>query len=107
MRRRTMNRRDAHLDAVLRHLGAAYYDSLHGKAAPADVARAVDSVAGQVGEEPTGQPAVAGPEVGGVPVLTMGRHVAGVVSEGDLLAARDANPAAGRRRRVWPRRRPA
>ena len=33
-----MNRRDAHLDAVLRHLGAAYYDSSHGKAAQADVA---------------------------------------------------------------------
>src|SRR6516162_2433263 len=143
-----MNRRDAHLDAVLRHLGAAYYDSLHGKAAPADVARALDSVAGQVGEEPTGQPAAAGPsgstagqdrrgrwhsrvqdvmtasvvtvdritpykeiarrlaerKVGGVPVLTMGRHVAGVVSEGDLLAARDGNPAAGRRWPGWPRR---
>src|SRR5215471_15403615 len=54
LRRRAMNRRDAHLDAVLRHLGAAYYDSLHGKAAPADVARALDWVAGQVGEEPTG-----------------------------------------------------
>ena len=145
-----MNRRDAHLDAVLRHLGAAYYDSLHGKAAPADVARALDSVAGQVGEEPTGQPAAAAPngstaghkrhgrwhsrvhdvmtvsvvtvdritpykeiarrlaerKVGGVPVLTMGRHVAGVVSEGDLLAARDRNPAVGRRRLGWPSRRP-
>ena len=28
-------------------------------------------------------------KISGVPVLTMGRHVAGVVSEGDLLAARD------------------
>jgi CBS-domain-containing membrane protein len=136
-----MTRRDAHLDAMLRHLGAAYYDSLHGKAAPADVARALDSVAGQMGEQPTEQPAAAGHngfaasrkghgrwhsrvqdvmtksvvtvdritpyreiaqrlaehKVGGVPVLTMGRHVAGVVSEGDLLAARDSNPAAGRR----------
>jgi CBS domain-containing protein len=143
-----MNRRDAHLDAVLRHLGAAYYDSLHGKAAPADVARALDSVAGQIGADPAEQPAAAGPggsaagqnhrgrwhtrvrdvmtvpvvtvdritgykeiarrlaghKVGGVPVLTLGRHVAGVVSEGDLLAARDTNPAAGRRRLGWPRR---
>src|SRR5215471_6809698 len=149
MRRRAMNRRDAHLDALLRHLGAAYYDSLHGKAAPADVARALDSVAGQIGENPTGQRGAAGPggappgpkhrgrwhtrvhdvmtasvvtvdritpykeitrrlaghKVGGVPVLTLGRHVAGVVSEGDLLAARDTSPAAGRRR-GWPRRRP-
>ena len=136
-----MNRKDAHLDAMLRHLGAAYYDSLHGKAAPADVARALDSVAGQVGEEPAGQPADAGHsgstasrkghgrwhsrvqdvmttsvvtvdritpykeiarrlaehKIGGVPVLSMGRHVAGVVSEGDLLAARGGSPAAGRR----------
>jgi len=44
-------------------------------------------------------------KVGGVPVLTMGRHVAGVVSEGDLLAARDQNPAVGRRRLGWPSRR--
>jgi len=146
-----MNRRDAHLDAVLRHLGAAYYDSLHGKAAPADVARALDSVAVQVGENPAEQPAatrgngstagqnkhhgrwhsrvqdvmtasvvtvdritpykeitrrLAEHKVGGVPVLTMGRHVTGVVSEGDLLAARDRNPAPGRRRLGWPRRRP-
>jgi CBS domain-containing protein len=44
-------------------------------------------------------------KVGGVPVLTMGRHVAGVVSEGDLLAARDTHPPAGRRWLGWPRRR--
>jgi len=151
-----MNRRDAHLDAVLRHLGAAYYDSLQGRAAPADVARALESVAGRVGDKPTEPPAAAGTsaadtsaaghngstasrkrhgrwhsrvqdvmttsvmtvdritpykeiarrlaerKVGGVPVLTMGRHVAGVVSEGDLLAARDKNPKAGRRWRGWP-----
>jgi CBS domain-containing protein len=34
-------------------------------------------------------------EISGVPVLTMGRHVAGIVSEGDLLAARDHNPMTG------------
>jgi CBS domain-containing protein len=146
-----MNRRDAHLDAVLRHLGAAYYDSLHGRAAPADVARALESVAGRVGDKATEPPAAADTsaaghngstasrkhhgrwhsrvqdvmttsvvtvdritpykeiarrlaerKVGGVPVLTMGRHVAGVVSEGDLLAARDNNPKAGRRWLGWP-----
>lgn len=149
-----MTRRDAHLDGMLRHLGAAYYDSLHGKAAPADVARALDSVADHVGEKLTELPAaansatagqngssasqkrhgrwhsrvqdvmtasvvtvdritpykeiarrLAGHKVGGVPVLTVGRHVAGVVSEGDLLAARGRNPAAGRRRLGWPSRR--
>jgi CBS domain-containing protein len=146
-----MNRRDAHLDAVLRHLGAAYYDSLHGRAAPADVARALESVAGRVGDKPTEPPAAADTsaaghngstasrkrhgrwhsrvqdvmttsvmtvdritpykeiarrlaerKIGGVPVLTMGQHVAGVVSEGDLLAARDKNPKAGRRWLGWP-----
>ena len=130
-----MSRNDAHLDAMLRHLGAAYYDSLHGRAAQADVARALDSGADQLGEEFPRHPAAAstaghGPgnkhhqhhgrwhsrvrdvmttsvvtvdritpykeiarllaehRISGVPVLTMGRHVAGVVSEGDLLAAR-------------------
>jgi CBS domain-containing protein len=138
-----MSRSDAHFDAMLRHLGAAYYDSLHGRAAPSDVARAVDSVADHLGEEPVHRPAAGRPaaghkgpapppqhhgrwhsrvrdvmttsvvtvdritpykeiahllakhEISGVPVLTMGRHVAGVVSEGDLLAARDRNPMAG------------
>jgi len=140
MRRLTMSRDDAHLDAMLRHLGAAYYDSLHGRAAQADVTRALDSVAGQLREESPKYPAAAGQKepgsrhhqhhgrwhsrvrdvmttsvvtvdritsykeiarlltehgVSGMPVLTMGRHVAGVVSEGDLLAARVRN-AGGR-----------
>ena len=29
--------------------------------------------------------------ISGVPVLTMGRHVAGIVSEADLLAAEDSH----------------
>jgi CBS domain-containing protein len=145
------NRKDAHLDAMLRHLGAAYYDSLHGRAARADVTRALDSVAGHLGEEPPRHPAAAGTaaagqhgngtkhhqhhgkwhsrvrdvmttsvvtvdritpykeiarlltehQVSGMPVLTMGRHVAGVVSEGDLIAARDRNPYAGRGWARW------
>jgi hypothetical protein len=32
--------RDTYLDSMLRHLGAAYYESLHGRATAADVARA-------------------------------------------------------------------
>lgn len=138
-----MSRNDVHLDAMLRHLGAAYYDSLHGRAAQADVARALDSVAGHLGEESPKRPAAAstaaagqhGPgnkhhqhhgrwhsrvrdvmttsvvtvdritpykeiarlltehRISGMPVLTMGRHVAGVVSEGDLIAARDRTTA--------------
>jgi CBS domain-containing protein len=142
-----MSRNDVHLDAMLRHLGAAYYDSLHGRAAHADVARALDSVADHLGEEFPKHPAAASTaaagkrdpaskhhqhhgrwhsrvrdvmttsvvtvdritpykeiarlltrhRISGVPVLTMGRHVAGVVSEGDLLAAR-VRHTGGRRR---------
>ena len=46
-----MTRTDAHLDAMLRHLGAAYYESLHGRAARSDVARALDTVEEHLGEQ--------------------------------------------------------
>ena len=46
-----MTRTDTHLDAMLRHLGAAYYESLHGRAARSDVARALDTVEEQLGEQ--------------------------------------------------------
>jgi CBS domain-containing protein len=39
-----MSRREDHFDAMLRHLGAAYYQTLKGKATPSDVATALDSV---------------------------------------------------------------
>jgi CBS domain-containing protein len=134
-----MTRRDVYLDGMLRHLGAAYYESLHGRASAADVARARAAVEERLGEQSAaappagpgaGQPAAQRPPGGGrhygrwhtrvgdvmttnvvsvdritgykqiadllarhkisaVPVLIMGRHVAGVVSEADLLAARD------------------
>ena len=143
-----MSRNDAHFDAMLRHLGAAYYDSLLGRAAQADVARALDSVADHLGEQfPRPSAAVGATAAGqhdpaskhhhhhgrwhsrvrdvmttpvvtvdritpykeiagllaenrisGLPVLTMGRHVAGVVSEADLLAARVRNTGG---RRHW------
>jgi CBS domain-containing protein len=54
-----MTRADAHLDAMLRHLGAAYYESLHGRAARSDVARALDTVEEHLGEPPL--PAKRGP----------------------------------------------
>jgi CBS domain-containing protein len=51
--RDTMNtRRDDHLDAMLRHVGAAYYDSLRGRATKADVARAVHSYEDGLDEQP-------------------------------------------------------
>ncbi|HUC25478.1 MAG TPA: CBS domain-containing protein [Streptosporangiaceae bacterium] len=140
-----MTRQDVHLDAMLRHLGAAYYDSLHDRAAPDDVDRAVDQVATKLGERPAGghqqPPPPAGQtqrhpprhhgrwhsrvrdimstsvvtvdritpykeiaqllvehQISGVPVLILGRHVAGVVSEADLIAARDKDVAT---RRMW------
>ena len=139
-----MSRKDVHLDAMLRHLGAAYYDSLHGRATQPDVTRAVNQVAREMGEqavvrqvpphpragEPRHGPAqhhgrfhsrvrdimttdivavdritpfkqiawqLVHHQINGVPVLSLGRHVAGVVTEGDLIAARDKH--AGQRRR--------
>jgi CBS domain-containing protein len=133
-----MARTDIHLDARLRHLGAAYYDSLHGKATRSDVLRALDGIdehlRAQRRQAPAGATASAGmrwlphddgqPQlrhvprvrdvmtkkvvtvdrfttvseivrllsdrrISGVPVLMMGRRVAGVVSEADLLALED------------------
>lgn len=53
------SRRDDYLDAMLRNLGAAYYETLHGQAAASDVARAVDVVseaeAGHDGKTHPGQ----------------------------------------------------
>lgn len=136
-----MNRTDVHTEAMLRHLGAAYYDSLHGRASAADVSRARSAVEERLAADtpasgvPAGEPA-AGPaarrdghqhgrwhnrvrdvmtadvvtadritsykdiarllaehRVSGLPVLSMGRHVVGVVSESDLLSApRDGEP---------------
>jgi CBS domain-containing protein len=130
-----MPRTDAHFEGMLRHLGAAYYDSLHGRASQADVSRAVDSVAEHFNEDARPSPAAPAPRVAhesrtgqdagvhgwsrrvgdvmatsvvtvdrttpykeiarllaehrisGLPVLKMGREVAGVVTEADLLAA--------------------
>ena len=132
-----MARTDVHFDAMLRHLGAAYYESLHGRATRTDVARALDTVEEHLNEHsPFPGPARTsirqhrahqGPEVrhrrwarrvsdvmttsvvtvdritpyqeidrlltenriSGVPVLKIGREVAGVVTEADLLAAED------------------
>ncbi|MGP7996014.1 MAG: CBS domain-containing protein [Streptosporangiaceae bacterium] len=135
-----MTRREENLNAMLRHLGAAYYESLHGRASSADVARALDAVEEHNGDraDPTAaaRPAPAaggshlarkGPaghhgrwhqrvrdvmttkvitvdritpykeiaallaehRVSSVPVLILGRHVAGLVSEADLLRAQE------------------
>ena len=138
-REQKMTRRDVNLDAMLRHLGAAYYDSQHGRASSADVSRALDSIeekasgpardlpadsqagnGGQHSEATAHQqhygrwhhrvrdvmtaPVVtvdritpykeiaillAKHKISAVPVLILGRHVAGIVSEADLLAVED------------------
>jgi CBS domain-containing protein len=142
-----MARTDVHLDAMLRHLGAAYYDSLHGRAARSDVTRALEAVEEQIKARRRQAPGGARASVGvrwtpqadgqppsvrhiprvrdvmtkkvvtvdrltpfseivrlltehrisGMPVLMMGRHVAGVVSEADLLRLEDEE---ARRERV-------
>ena len=156
-----MPRTDTHLEGMLRHLGAAYYDSLQGKATQADVDRALDNVAAHLNElvQPAGPDAAhaagqAGYERGGgrgfhgwsrrvsdvmatsvvtvdratpykeiarllaehrisgMPVLKMGREVAGVVTEADLLNAEEATARrmqSARRRslRLRARRHPA
>jgi CBS-domain-containing membrane protein len=132
-----MTHRDAHIDAMLRHLGAAYYESLHGRASAADVARARAVIEETMAEQPASAARPGGGRkrggtppteahhhgrwhstvrdvmttdvvtvdritkykeiaqvlgehrISAVPVLTMGRRVAGVVSEADLLAAED------------------
>ena len=48
-----MSRTDDYFDAMLRHLGAAYYESLHGRAARSDVARALDTVEEHLKEQET------------------------------------------------------
>ncbi|MGH3184201.1 MAG: hypothetical protein ACRDOH_22820 [Streptosporangiaceae bacterium] len=55
-----MARTDIHLDAMLRHLGAAYYESLHGRAARSDVNRALDTVEEHLHEQAS-HPAPSGP----------------------------------------------
>ena len=150
-----MARTDIHLDAMLRHLGAAYYESLHGRATRSDVTRALDTVEEHL-HEVSSHAAPARPHqahqdhevrhrrwarqvrdvmttsvitvdritpyqeidrlltqhrISGMPVLMMGRQVAGVVSEADLLAAEDekarhARMAATTGRRWRLRKRP-
>jgi CBS domain-containing protein len=151
-----MARTDINLDAMLRHLGAAYYDSLHGRATRADVNRALETVEEHLREQAPQHRAQARPRQGpaarpddgphhrwvrrvrdvmttsvvtvdritkykeidrlliehrisGMPVLKMGRHVVGVISEADLIAAEDtarrAGMSAGAGRR-WRLRKP-
>jgi CBS domain-containing protein len=168
-----MTRSEIHREAMLRHLGVTYYESLHGTATAADVSRALLSVESQTCQLPAARPAAApvpaGPQPGSeqkqqhqhqqqhqqhqhqqqqqqqherwhhrvrdvmttsvvtvgrmtpykeiaallaehkisaVPVLSVGRHVAGVVSEADLLSVHDMRAREARlesgSRLYWP-----
>jgi CBS domain-containing protein len=143
-----MARTDIHLDAMLRHLGAAYYESLHGRATRSDVNRALDTVEEHLHEQ-AARPEHPAPvrhhddeprrrrwarrvsdvmpttvvtvdritpyqeidrllterRISGVPVLMMGRQVAGVVTEADLLAAEDETARQARMADTMGRRR--
>ncbi len=149
-----MARTDIHLDTMLRHLGAAYYESLHGRASRSDVNRALDMVEEHLQEQvpraaaarPSAHPAqqaegvrrrrwarrvsdvmttsvvtvdritpyqeidrlLTQHRISGVPVLMMGRVIAGVVTEADLLAAEDETSRQARMAssigRRWPHR---
>ena len=127
-----MPRTDIDLDAMLRHLGAVYYDSRHGQASRADVDHALGTVEEHVQEQPrlsapgaTAPPGLPRPREGhrarrvrdvmttavvtvdrlasykevarllaqnrvsGLPVLSEEQHVAGVVTEANLLAVEE------------------
>jgi len=111
-----MPRSDVHRDALARELGATHYQSGHGTAAesrpPEHRASARARGAGRrhygryqqrVGDIMTTPVVTVGlrtpykriaallaqHQISAVPVLVLGRHVAGVVSEADLLAAQD------------------
>ncbi len=47
-----MSRRDSYLDAMLKHLGTTYYQTLQGEATSSDVAQAVSSVREEMARRP-------------------------------------------------------
>ena len=49
-----MSRRDEHFDAMLRQLGAAYYQTIHGDGTASQVARALESAEAADGHAPAG-----------------------------------------------------
>jgi len=110
---------------MLRHLGATYYQTLHGQATPSDVRRALESVEAQHGHEhepghsrqhhrrgrwrirdvmttevvaidqATSYKEIARlmteQQVNALPVVTPDGHVAGMVSEADVLRKEERN----------------
>ena len=123
-----MTRREAHFDAMLRHLGATYYQTIHGGATVSDMARALESVEAEDGHEQPREPVsfhrrpgrtgrwrvsdvmttdvvttnkatsykqiariMSEQKVNAVPVIAKDGHVAGIVSEADVLRKEERN----------------
>lgn len=114
-----MSHSDVHLDAMLRHLGAAYYQTIHGDGTASDVERALASAEAADGRDREARRCahlhhsgrwrvsdvmstdvvtvppdmsykqvarvMTGRRVSGAPVVTKDGHVAGMVSEADIL----------------------
>jgi len=87
----TMTRRDAHLDALVRHLGAAYYQALHGDGSAADVSKAVARVAEATRDDHAPAPS-AGAQAGPVGASRTGRwQVGDVMTTNVVSVTRDAS----------------
>ncbi len=59
-----MSRRDSYLDAMLKHLGTTYYQTLQGQATSSDVAEAVSSVREEMARRPGQYPVFEGRDQG-------------------------------------------
>ena len=59
-----MSRRDSYLDAMLKHLGTTYYQTLQGEATSSDVAEAVSSVREEMARRPGQYPVFEGRDQG-------------------------------------------
>lgn len=85
-----MTRRDTHLDALVRHLGAAYYQVLHGAGSAADVSRAAERVAEAAGDSGAGSQLPAG-ELPGKSGRTGRWQVGDVMTTKVVVVAKEAS----------------
>jgi CBS domain-containing protein len=85
-----MTRRDDHLDALVRHLGAAYYQALHGDGSAADVSKAVAQVAEAAHDSRPVSPAAAA-EVPATPRRTGRWQVRDVMTTSVVSVSRQAS----------------